>query len=336
MAKQEKTNDGQSDDLELINNPNDKFFKFVFSMLVVVRGYFEQLFPKDMASKLNLDTLELDSTTYITPELGEFYSDIVWQCQLLKSKKKVQVCFIFEHKSYVPKYPHIQIGDYKQGAYNKQLAAGQPLKVVVPIIVYHGKRKWIVKPFHTYFGKVDETFRRFIDPCDYYLTNLQDYSDDMIETFNVIFLRKALIAFKHHTEKSYLKSHFLDLLFWDYGQDYSKEKLDFVKSFYVYLYNLLGGISKEEVNVMIEQNNNKAKKETMYNLIEEIEKKGEIRGEKRGIDLGIDLGKKISIYEAYNNGAKIEELSRFFKLPNSKILEIIEEMRKREQSKGNS
>jgi Mor family transcriptional regulator len=102
------------------------------------------------------------------------------------------------------------------------------------------------------------------------------------------------------------------------------------------LYNLLGGISKEEVNVMIEQNNNKAKKETMYNLIEEIEKKGEKRGIDLGIDLVIDLGKKISIYEAYNNGAKIEELSRFFKFSSSQIFEIIEEMRKREQLKGNN
>ena len=114
MENQEQANEEQ-----LLNNPNDKFFKFVFSMLVVVRGFFEHLLPKEMGGKLNLDTLELDSTTYITPELGEFYSDIVWQCQLLKSKIIVQICFIFEHKSYVPKYPHIQIGDYKQGAYNK-------------------------------------------------------------------------------------------------------------------------------------------------------------------------------------------------------------------------
>ena len=339
MENQEQANEEQ-----LLNNPNDKFFKFVFSMLVVVRGFFEHLLPKEMGGKLNLDTLELDSTTYITPELGEFYSDIVWQCQLLKSKIIVQICFIFEHKSYVPKYPHIQIGDYKQGAYNKQLAAGQPLKVVVPIIVYHGKRKWILKPFHTYFGEVDEIFQRFIDPCEYYLTNLQDYSDEMIETFNVIFLRKAFIAFKHHTEKEYLKSRFLDLIFGDYGEDYSKEKLDFVKSFYVYLYNLLGGISKKEVAVMIEQNNDKLKKEAMYNLIEEIEERGEKRGIDLGIGLGIDLGidlgiglgKKISIYEAYNNGAKIEELSRFFKFTSTQIFEIIEEMKKREQLKGNN
>jgi Mor family transcriptional regulator len=71
-----------------------------------------------------------------------------------------------------------------------------------------------------------------------------------------------------------------------------------------------------------------SKKETMYNLIEEIEKKGEKRG--------IDLGEKIAIYKAHNNGAKIEELSRFFKFTSSQIFEIIEEMKKRELSKGNN
>lgn len=204
------------------------------------------------------------------------------------------------------------------------MAAGQPLKVVVPIIVYHGKRKWILKPFHTYFGEVDEIFQRFIDPCEYYLTNLQDYSDEMIETFNVIFLRKAFIAFKHHTEKEYLKSRFLDLIFGDYGEDFSKEKLDFVKSFYVYLYNLLGGISKKEVAVMIEQNNDKLKKEAMYNLIEEIEERG------------IDLGKKISIYEAHQRGVEMAVLTLTFALSSNKILEIVEEIKKRERLRGNN
>jgi predicted transposase/invertase (TIGR01784 family) len=325
MTENEKTNKEQTDNQQLINNPNDKFFKFVFSMLVVVKGYFEYLFPTDMKEKLNLNTLEIDSTTYITPELEEFYSDIVWKCQLSKSKKVVHICFIFEHKSYVPKYPHIQIGDYKQGAYNKQLAAKQPLRVVVPIIVYHGKRKWILKPFHTYFGKIEEPFRRFIDPCDYYLTNLQDYSDDMIDAINVIFLSKALIAFKHHTDKEYLKHRLLDLLFLNYDIDNSKEKLDFVKSLSLYLCNQLGGISSDQLTTIINEYSDKSKTKIMVNFFEEIEKKGEIRGEIRG--------EKIAIYKAYKRGVKMNDLSLTFDLPSQKILEIVEEMRKIEEGK---
>jgi Putative transposase, YhgA-like len=335
MSKKEKTKTTKSEeDQQLINNPNDKFFKFLFSMVVVVRGYFHDLFPKHLSEKLNLDTLILDNTTYITAELSAFYSDIVWQCQLKGSKKIVQICFIFEHKSYVPAYPHVQIGDYKQGAYNKQLAAGQPLKVVVPIIVYHGKQKWEEKPFHTYFGDVDPAFQHFVDQNAYYLTNLQDYSDAMIGAFTVVFLRKAFLALKHFSEKKYLKRHFLELIFIGYDKNNSKETLDFVKSFYVYLSNKLGGIKREEVLILIEQSDNQSKKETMYNFIEEIEQIGEKRGEKRGIDLGIDLGKKLAIFEAHQRGGDLTLLSRLFDMSEKKILDIIEEMKKREQLKG--
>ena len=125
--------DKQNKEQNSINNPHDRFFKKLFGLASVVKGYFDHLFPKHLAAKLDLSTLELDNTTYITSELDEYYSDIVWRCRLIGKKTVVHVCFIFEHKSYVPEYPHIQIGDYKQGAYNKQLAAKQPLSVVVPI-----------------------------------------------------------------------------------------------------------------------------------------------------------------------------------------------------------
>jgi predicted transposase/invertase (TIGR01784 family) len=311
-----------NEEVQPINNPNDKFFKAVFAMLVVVQDYLDNLFPKHLRNKLDVNTLELDTTTYITAELEEFYSDIVWRCQLLESKKTVHICFIFEHKSYVPDYPNIQIGDYKQGAYNKQLAAKQPLSVVVPIIVYHGKRKWVMKPFHTYFGEVDEAFQEFIDPCKYYLTDLQDYSDEMILTFNCIFLVKALLAFKHYTEKLYIRRNFAELIFVGYFNKNSKETLDFMKTIYVYLYNILGGITKAEVYSQIEQLDNNLNKEDMYNIFEDIEKKG------------IDLGKKMLIYDAYKKGSKIEELSRILGFSISEIVKIIEEMKERQPSNG--
>jgi hypothetical protein len=60
----------------------------------------------------------------------------------------------------------------------------------------------------------------------------------------------------------------------------------------------------------------------MYNIFEDLEKKG------------IDLGKKMLIYDAYKNGLKIDELCRFASLPASEILKIIEEMKQRQPSNG--
>ena len=322
--------DKQDEDQNSINNPHDRFFKKLFGLASVVKDYFNHLFPKHLAAKLDLSTLELDNTTYITSELDEYYSDIVWRCRLIGKKTVVHVCFIFEHKSYVPEYPHIQIGDYKQGAYNKQLAAKQPLSVVVPIIIYHGKRKWVLKPFSDYFGDVDEEFHRFIDPYDYYLTNLQDYSDEMIQAFSNILFIKGFLAMKHHYDKVYVKRHFVELVFVGYDSNHSKEILDFMRSLSVYLSNISGGITKIEIYYQIEQLEDNLNKENMYNLIDDLTEKGiEI-----GIEKGIELGKKMSIYQVHLAGHDIESLSRIFALPSAEIIQIIEEMKKMGKTKG--
>jgi Mor family transcriptional regulator len=64
----------------------------------------------------------------------------------------------------------------------------------------------------------------------------------------------------------------------------------------------------------------------MYNFIEEIEQRGEQIGEQRG--------KKIAIFEAYQRGGDLILLSRLFEMSEKKILDIIDEMKKREQLKG--
>ena len=92
-----------------INNENDKFFKGMMSLQIVVKDYIQQFVPKNILDKLDLDTLELDSNSYITDELSEFFSDMVWQCRYKKSGRRAKVSFLHEHKSYKPKYPHFQL-----------------------------------------------------------------------------------------------------------------------------------------------------------------------------------------------------------------------------------
>ena len=62
----------------------------------------------------------------------------------------------------------------------------------------------------------------------------------------------------------------------------------------------------------------------MYNYIKELREEGR--------EIGIEQGKKIAIYEAHQRGGDIELLSRLFALSEKKILQIIEEMKKREQA----
>jgi predicted transposase YdaD len=76
-----------------IKNENDKFFKGMMSLQPVVKDYIRQFVPKNVLDKLDIDTLKLDSASYITDELSEFFSDMVWLMSIQKRQSSRQNFF---------------------------------------------------------------------------------------------------------------------------------------------------------------------------------------------------------------------------------------------------
>jgi predicted transposase/invertase (TIGR01784 family) len=305
-----------------INNPHDKFFRVTFSMKIIVQDYFKNMFPQKWTNKLDLDSLKLESVSYITNDLKNFFSDIVWLCQLKGSDEYVQVAFLFEHKSYVPDYPNLQILDYKRGGYNTQLSEGQTLKLIIPIIVFHGAKKWEVKPFSSYFGNIPPEFQGFIDPLEYYLTNLDDYSDEMIKAFKAIFLVKTLLALKHFSEGKYIKQHYAELLLVGYENDDSKNEVDFIQYYSVYLSQISDAISEAEIIEQIEEFEDNLKPKNMDYVAVLLE-----RAKKQGRQEGRQEGEKFAIYKAFKRNDNIDLLSEIFGLSPEILRDIIDEMK---------
>lgn len=303
-----------------LNNPHDKFFKAAFGIKLVAAACLSQFLRKELLDKFDLDTLEVESNSYITDELSEFYADLVWRCQFKLGNKRVFISFLFEHKSYKPTHPHFQLMDYIRGAWKTQLAANQPLVPIVPIIVYHGKEKWITEPFESYFGDVELEILPFLPRFEYQLINLQDYSDEVIRTFQSVLLQKTLLAFKHYLDKNYIKTHVVELWFAGYGDRKNEQIGWFIRAFGVYLTSI-SGISRQKIIQQIIQSDNNLKPEAMTIIDEFI-----LEGKKEGIQEGVEKGKKISIYDAYKRGKSLEILSDFFDLPIKKIKQIIEEI----------
>ena len=301
-----------------VNNPHDKFFKAAFSLASVARGYLTYLFSPKITAKLDLDSLVLDSNSYISDKLKPYYSDIVWRCQLF-SGKWVQVAFLFEHKSYKPIRPHLQILRYMLETWDKHDDTQKPLMPIIPIVVYHGVEKWEKETFESNFEEIDTDLMPFLPHFDFWLTNLQDYPDEMIKSFNAIFLQKSLLAFKHFSEQIFLKTHFAELLLIGYHGMTEEEALHFIRFFHVYLYQLSGGISDEEINEQIIQLDDTLKLPNM----DIIEKILEMATEK-----GIEKGKKMAIYDAWLRCKDMDLLANLFGLSSGEIKMVIQEMRK--------
>ena len=306
-------NSNTSNDL---NNPHDKFFKSAFSLFEIVNPLLVEFLPKTLLDKLDLESLELDPNSYITDELKESFSDLVWSCQFKNSHQKKKIAFLFEHKSYKPAFPHFQIMDYQSNAWKTQIAAKQTPVPILPIVFFHGQEKWIYEPFESYFGGIEPEFLQFVPSFNYLLINLNDYSEKRIRSIESVFLQKTLLAFKHYWDKHYFKVHVVELLFDGYNQTKNERIRLFIRILAVYL-TAVSGISRQEVIEQAKQSGNNLNSKSMSIIEEFIEE---------GIEKGIEKGKKLNIFDAYKRGINLELIADVFGTTVQNIKEVIAEL----------
>ncbi len=178
-------------------NSHDKFFKELFSRRDEVREFISKTLPAQITRKLNLDTLEIDTTEYVNKRLKTNFSDIVYNC-IYGEKTPIKISLLFEHKSYPEAYPHFQILEYMLGIWQKQLNQGQPLTPIIPVVFYHGGRNWNKRPFEKYFEKIDKDLHKYVPRFDYHLIDISTYSDQQIkDLFDSIELQIGLLIMKN-------------------------------------------------------------------------------------------------------------------------------------------
>lgn len=85
------------------HRPHDELFKTTFSIKEVVEEYINVFLPKRISKHLNTHTLNLEPISYLTPELKENFSDLVYSCEW-KKKTEVKINLLFEHKSNLPEF----------------------------------------------------------------------------------------------------------------------------------------------------------------------------------------------------------------------------------------
>ena len=130
-------------------NIYDKTFKKLMNETVEVIALVKSCFPKDLAEDLDYATMKLMPDSFIDDNMNEHASDVIHSCKL-KSGEEVWLNFIFEHKSYLPVKPEIQLLKYISDGYNYQRQEKIPATQIIPVILYHGKEKWKIRQISDY------------------------------------------------------------------------------------------------------------------------------------------------------------------------------------------
>ncbi|HMQ47497.1 MAG TPA: Rpn family recombination-promoting nuclease/putative transposase [Saprospiraceae bacterium] len=141
------------------NNPHDELFKATFSITSEVAVFLKYYLPH-LGRHLHLKSLKQEQTSYISENLKEFFSDIVYTCKWKSADDSmssgIKIAFLLEHKSYLPDNIYIQLLRYLTETYHYQYQNKQALQLTIPVVVYHGADKWQMRTFEDYFELPDQ------------------------------------------------------------------------------------------------------------------------------------------------------------------------------------
>ena len=146
------------------DQPHDRLLRYAFSQRQVVLDYFNNFIDKKIVSEFDLRTIRLESGAYIDKDLKEYASDLEFSIDWKKKarkKVKAKIYVLIEHKSYVPEFIHVQLLNYMTNKWLDDIKNKRPLTLVLPIVIYHGKKKWKHQKFPEYFKLPNEYFSQF-------------------------------------------------------------------------------------------------------------------------------------------------------------------------------
>jgi hypothetical protein len=329
-------------------NNHDDFFRAACSKRFIVEPLLRHFIESDLSEKFDYDTLKFCPDSYITPELAHYYADRVWSIDFKNAEAILNLLLLFEHKSFIPKRVHIQLLRYMVEEWTKQIEEqleallalkkkGQKkrekikLVLILPIILYHGKRRWQNPRFEDLFGEIPAVLKRFLPDFDFILIDLSKYSDQQIIDTEAGLLVNMLLLMRHSFDSAYLAKNVELLLrgFEDY--DPESEYWNFVHSFFVYFLKLFKNNSMEKAAVAttIEK---KRTQRGFYSMYDALVDENMQKGLEKGLEKGVLKKARLTVLRGKWKGATADYLADLSELPYPDVEKMLEDYNKVYQS----
>ncbi len=237
----------------------------------MAKAYLKKFLPAIVGKLLDFSTLTQLPDTYLSDELKKSMSDIVYSCERKDKKGSVKVSLLIEHKSYPDKYTPIQIGGYIFSGLQKQVQNNEPLSIVIPVLLYHGKGRWQYRKLANLFDNLENEWIQFVPDFEYIYNDLGTLNDEDLEALNNKFLAASFLALKHSFEKKWLEDNAVKLLILA-----AEGPENLQKGFIIYLY------SRGELEEKILKSLPESVKNTIMNTLDIYLEKGRKEGIEKG------------------------------------------------------
>ena len=163
-----------------IENIHDGVFRGVMSEPANVTTFLKTTLPAALFAQLDLTTITYDPTSYVSEDYKRSFSDLVVQYRTKAEGLSVDVYFLFEHKSYQDEGIFLQLIGYMHAMWKKDRAAQKPLRVIIPVVFYHGEDAWRIPTQFVKQFAIGEEWKGFLLDFTYILfdTNAWNWQDE--------------------------------------------------------------------------------------------------------------------------------------------------------------
>ncbi|HEB0853273.1 Rpn family recombination-promoting nuclease/putative transposase [Citrobacter werkmanii] len=121
------------------STPHDAVFKTFLRHPETARDFLQIHLPASLREIYDLQTLNLESDSFIEEDLRAYYSDVLWSVKTTEGDGYIYV--VIEHQSTPDAHMAFRLMRYAIAAMQKHLDAGhKQLPLVVPMLFYHGAK----------------------------------------------------------------------------------------------------------------------------------------------------------------------------------------------------
>jgi len=281
----------QKNEQNKAENPHDRLFKATFSIAAEAKAFIKKFMPKWISEGINFETFGKMDGSFITEELDETLSDIIYEAKWKGTEKAIKVSFLYEHKSQGKPLDVFQLKGYLDRVYERQQRNKEAFHVLIPMVVHHDKTIWKMRTFADLFDLPDKRLGKYIPYFGYEVLDLYRIADSVLENIpESVFLQPAFLMFKHKGEGDFIKQHVADIFL--FAENLEVE-IDLKKFFINAFLNYIFSTNKFSIEEMSDEILKKLPKmaydysgTTYGDILEKGEKIGLIKGEQKGLAKG--------------------------------------------------
>jgi predicted transposase/invertase (TIGR01784 family) len=263
--------------------PHDCFFRENFGRPAIAQDFLRHSLPAEVLAALDLSTLEIAKDSYVTPELRQIYSDLVYSVAYRgrKPEQRLIIYLLFEHKSRPDAWVMLQLLRYILASgdeYRKRHPKATHLPPVYPLVLYHGRRAWHVSTqFQDLIAPLPEALAPYVPQFRYDLHDISARGNAEIK--GEVLTRLVQLALRHiySDQPRERLRELVELIDTVIDQPTALEILESLLRYYV---QGSGRLDEPEVRALLQES--QTGEPLMQTFIDRYIAQGEQRGEQRG------------------------------------------------------